>query len=98
MPGLKRQKAAPTPPPTETVALAPSSVWRASWVVVGVALCVFIIGFIVNRGGGLIFTLIISMFLAVAMEPAVRFFGRWMKRPLATACVMLAMFLAFGGF
>lgn len=83
---------------TETVALSPRSVWRAGWVIAGVALCVFAIGFIVTRGGGTIFTLIIAMFLAVAMEPAVRLLTRWMKRPLATALVMLAGFLAFGGF
>lgn len=98
MPGLMRQKPEPPPPPTETVALSPRSVWRAGWVIVGVAMCVFIIVFIVDRGGGLIFTLIISMFLAVAMEPAVRLLTRWMKRPLATACVMLGVFLAFAGF
>jgi len=67
-------------------------------VVVGVAACVFAIVFIVERGGGTIFTLIISMFLAVAMEPAVRLLTRWMKRPLATAVVMLGVLLAFAGF
>ncbi len=84
--------------PDETVALSPRSVWRAGWVLTGVALCVFIIGFVVTRGGGTIFTLIIAAFIAVAMEPAVRLLTRWMKRPLATAVVMLGGFLAFGGF
>lgn len=97
MPRPQRQPGA-TPEPTETVAFSPGSIWRGGWVIVGVAACVFAIGFIVNRGGGTIFTLIISMFLAVAMEPAVRFLIRWMKRPLATAAVMLGVFLAFAGF
>jgi predicted PurR-regulated permease PerM len=67
-------------------------------VVVGIVACVFAIVFMVDRGGGTIFTLIISMFLAVAMEPAVRLLTRWMKRPLATAVVMLGVLLAFAGF
>lgn len=92
---IPRASRADTP---ETVALSPRSVWRAAWVVVGVAACVFAIVFIVERGGGTIFTLIISMFLAVAMEPAVRLLTRWMKRPLATAVVMLGVLLAFAGF
>ena len=95
---MSAPRSEPAPTATETVALSPTSVWRAGWVIVGVAACVFVIGFIVNRGGGTIFTLIIAMFLAVAMEPAVRLLTRWMKRPLATAVVMLGVMLGFAGF
>lgn len=88
----------PSRTPADTVALSPRSVWRAGWVIVGVALCVFTLGFIVVRGGGLIFTLIIAAFLAVAMEPAVRRLSKHMKRPLATAIVLVGTILAFAGF
>lgn len=84
--------------PTETVALSPRSVWRAGWVIAGVALCLFVIAFIVTRGGGLIFILIISAFLAVAMEPAVLRLTKYMKRGVATAVVMAVMLLAVAGF
>lgn len=85
-------------PSTDVVTLAPRSVWRAGWVLVGVGLCVFMLWFVVTRGGGLIFNLVISAFLAVAMEPAVKLLSRYMRRGLATAIVLVGAILGFAGF
>src|SRR5690606_8681379 len=84
-------------PSTDVVTLAPRSVWRAGWVLVGVGLCVFMLWFVVTRGGGLIFNLVISAFLAVAMEPAVKLLSRYMRRGLATAIVLVGAILGFAG-
>jgi len=92
---LDRAQGAATP---DSIALQTRSVWRAAWTVVGVGLIVFIFIFIFSKGGSLIFTLVISAFLAVAMEPAVRKLAEHMKRPFATAVVLTGTLVAFAGF
>lgn len=96
--GALAPSTANAPDDSETVALSSASVWRAGWVIVGVLLCVFVLGFILTRGGGLVFTLIISAFLAVAMEPAVKLLSRRIPRGAATAIVLAGAILGFAGF
>lgn len=85
------------------VEFSPKNVWRVGWVVVGLLACVALLKFIFEDGGSVIFTVLISWFIAIAMEPAVSRLAKRMKRGLATITVMLAFvvfcvlfFVAFG--
>ena len=70
---------------TGDVATAPvRSDWQRTWVVVGVLLIVASGAFVLSNGATMVYYLILSWFLALAMEPAVGRLTRWMPRALAT--------------
>ncbi len=87
-----------------TTAVAPGSTtparsdWRRAWVVVGVLLIVASGAFVLTRGATMIYYLILSWFLALAMEPAVARLTRWMPRALATTTVLVGLVLGFIAF
>ena len=95
-----------TPPPGATefvVHLDRRNVWRTGWVLVAVVALAALAKFVVNDGGSVIFTLVMSMLAAIAMEPAVARLSRRMRRGVATMLVMLGVLvfiivflLAFG--
>jgi predicted PurR-regulated permease PerM len=72
--------------------------WQRTWVVVGVLLIVACGAFVLSNGATMIYYLILSWFLALAMEPAVARLTRWMPRALATTTVMLGLVLFLVGF
>lgn len=86
-----------TPPPREDsitrIVLDPSSVWRSAWVVVAVVLLAMLGRFFFSDGGSVLFLLIMSFFLAMAMEPAVARLAQALPRPLATVAVMIGFAL-----
>ncbi|MBT9256414.1 AI-2E family transporter [Phycicoccus sp. MAQZ13P-2] len=71
---------------------------RRTVAVVGVLLGVAVLGFVLWRGSSMVFYVIMSWFVALAMEPAVARLTRWMPRAAATATVMLTALLAIGAF
>lgn len=70
------------------------NVWRNAWVLVAVFALAALVKFVINDGGGVIFTLIMSTLAAIAMEPAVARLSHRMRRGVATMIVMLGV-LAF---
>lgn len=87
----------------KVIEFAPKNIWQIGWVLVAVAAGVSMIRFIFEDGGSVIFTVLISWFIAIAMEPAVSRLARRMKRGLATLIVMVTFavccaifFVAFG--
>jgi len=83
--------------------VSPSFLWRAGFI--GIALVgIALLGkFVIDDGGGVLFTVLMSWFFAMAMAPAVGRLSRHMSRGLATLVVMggIALFfvlftLAFG--
>ena len=80
-----------------------ANVWRTGWVLVGVVALAALANFVISDGGSVIFTLIMSMLAAIAMEPAVARLSQRMRRGVATMIVMLGVLvfiiiflLAFG--
>ncbi len=71
---------------------------RRTLAVVGVLLGVAVLGFVLWRGSTLVFYLVMSWFVALAMEPAVGRLSRWMPRAAATAAVMVSLFLGVTAF
>jgi predicted PurR-regulated permease PerM len=87
----------------EGTTLRPRSVAVATAVVVGVLTVATFVGFVLRDGGAVLFSVLMSWFASIAMEPAVARLSRRMRRGAATAVVMggvgvLAAFfvLAFG--
>lgn len=72
--------------------------WRRAWVVVGVVAVVFVLWFVLTRGSQTVFYVIMSFFVALAMEPPVSRLSRWMPRAAATALVMVAFLIGVTGF
>ncbi|MGL4744303.1 MAG: AI-2E family transporter, partial [Dermatophilaceae bacterium] len=72
--------------------------WRRTWLVVAVVLVTLFVGFVLWRGSGTVYYVIMAWFVALAMEPAVARLTRWMPRPAATAVVLIGALLAVGGF
>src|SRR6188474_61890 len=77
--------------------------WRTGWVLVAVVALAALGKFVIDDGGSVIFTLVMSMLAAIAMEPAVARLSRRMRRGVATMLVMLGVLvfiivflLAFG--
>lgn len=97
-------ESAPEAKPSRTqVTFVPSNVWRIGLVVLGVIWLGLLLNFIVEDGGGVLFTVLMSWFAAIAMAPAVRWLSQWMRRGVATMIVMVsailfaaAFFLMFG--
>ncbi|MBI1378006.1 MAG: AI-2E family transporter [Frankiales bacterium] len=80
-----------TAPPDPADRLPTSrAVWRSAWVVVAVVAVGLFVNFVVGDGGAVIFTVLMSWFAAVAMEPAVRPLSRHMRRGAATGIVMVS--------
>jgi len=85
------------------VTFDPSNVWRTGLVVLGVIALGLFLYFVIDDGGSVIFTVLMSWFAAIAMAPAVNWLSRWMKRGVATLVVMgsallfgAVFFLLFG--
>lgn len=79
--------------PGMRVLFDPGNVWRATFVVLGVVVVAYVLSFILTRGAGVLFTILMAWFASLAMEPAVRRLATRMRRTLATALVMLAVAL-----
>src|SRR6476660_9055948 len=88
----------PSPPdrdaPHVVVQLDRRNVWRAGWVLVAVGAFAAFGRWVIEDGGSVIFTLVMSMLAAIAMEPAVARLSRRMRRGAATAVVMGTTLLA----
>jgi predicted PurR-regulated permease PerM len=72
------------------VTFAPGNVWRVGLVLLAVVAFGLILKFIVDDGGSVIFTVLMSWFAAIAMAPLVDRLARRMKRGVATILVMAA--------
>ena len=68
--------------------LSPRTVALVTAVVVGVLALATFVGFVVRDGGAVLFTVLMSWFASIAMEPAVARLSRRMRRGAATALVM----------
>jgi predicted PurR-regulated permease PerM len=69
------------------------NVWRTSFVVLGVLAVAYVFVFILQRGAALLFVVLMAWFASLAMEPAVSRLAHRMRRPAATALVMLSVAL-----
>lgn len=85
------------PPPTDQglrirrrIELDTRSFWRVAWVVVLVGVLVYMGRFFLINAGSFIFVMIMSLFFALAAEPAVARLARWMPRALAAAIVLFS--------
>lgn len=85
-------------PAARTIRLEPRNIWRVGWVVIGLVACALFLRFVVQDGGGVLFTLLMAWFAAIAMEPAVSRLSRRMRRGAATGLVMLIAVLGILGF
>lgn len=86
-----------------TIRLSPSNLWRIGLVLLGVVAFGLLLRFILDDGGSVIFTVLMSWFAAIAMAPIVDRLSRHMRRGLATGLVMVTaivfvvvFFVAFG--
>lgn len=82
--------------------VSPGFVWRAGFIVMALVFIFFLIRFVLEDGGPVIFTVLMSWFFALAIAPAVDLLSRRMRRGLATILVMvglaLGLFLFFAAF
>ncbi|MDO9484877.1 MAG: AI-2E family transporter [Actinomycetota bacterium] len=76
------------------VHFSPSNVWRIGFVIMGVLALGLIFTFILEDGGNVIFTVLMSWFAAIAMAPLVDRLSRRMRRGVATIIVMLGFLAA----
>ena len=76
------------------VVFAPANIWRIGLVVIGVIALGLLLAFILEDGGSVIFTVLMSWFAAIAMAPVVDRLSRHMRRGLATIIVMVAFLAA----
>lgn len=99
------------PPPTagappatrRIVEFSPRNIWRTGLVALAVLAFGLFVQFVISDGGGVLFTVLMAWFGAIAMAPAVDRLARHMRRGLATGIVMVALvlfvvlfFVAFG--
>ena len=77
-----------------SVRLDPRNVWRIGWVVIALVAVALFVKFVIEDGGGVMFTVLMAWFASIAMEPAVARLATRMKRGLATG-VVIAFFVAF---
>jgi predicted PurR-regulated permease PerM len=82
-------------PPVERLAVTfvPGNVWRTGLVVLAVVAFGLVMRFVLDDGGSVIFTVLMSWFAAIAMAPPVNWLAKRMKRGLATILVMIAFVL-----
>jgi predicted PurR-regulated permease PerM len=85
------------------VVFSPRNIWRIGLVALAVGAFGLFVQFVISDGGGVLFTVLMAWFGAIAMAPAVDRLARHMRRGLATAIVMgglvlfvVVFFLAFG--
>ncbi len=78
---------------TTRVVLSPSNVWRVGLTLLAVIAFGLFVRFVISDGGGVIFTVLMSWFAAIAMAPAVDRLSRHMRRGAATGVVMAAFAL-----
>jgi predicted PurR-regulated permease PerM len=71
------------------VTFSPSNVWRIGLVLLGVIALGLVLKFVIDDGGSVIFTVLMSWFAAIAMAPVVDRMARRMPRGVATLIVML---------
>lgn len=86
----------PAVEPEETVLFSRSNIWRVGLVVMALVFLFLFFRFVIDDGGSVIFTVLMSWFASIAMAPAVDWLVRRfsMKRGLATILVMLAFIVA----
>jgi predicted PurR-regulated permease PerM len=75
------------------VTFSPGNVWRTGLVLLAVIAFGLTLRFIIDDGGSVIFTVLMSWFAAIAMAPPVNRLARHMRRGVATMVVMLAFVL-----
>jgi predicted PurR-regulated permease PerM len=75
------------------VTFSPGNVWRTGLVLLAVIAFGLTLRFIIDDGGSVIFTVLMSWFAAIAMAPPVNRLARHMRRGVATMIVMLAFVL-----
>lgn len=83
--------------------VSPGFIWRAGFIVIALVFIGLLLKFLIEDGGSVIFTVLMSWFFALAMAPAVDKLSKRMRRGLATLIVMggvvlflVAFFAAFG--
>ncbi|MDP2287005.1 MAG: AI-2E family transporter [Actinomycetota bacterium] len=76
------------------VVFSPSNVWRIGFVIMGVLALGLLFAFILEDGGNVIFTVLMSWFAAIAMAPLVDRLSKRMRRGVATIIVMLGVLAA----
>ncbi|MDO8732381.1 MAG: AI-2E family transporter [Actinomycetota bacterium] len=76
------------------VTFSHSNVWRIGFVIMGVLALGLLFAFILEDGGNVIFTVLMSWFAAIAMAPVVDRLSLHMRRGLATIIVMLGFMAA----
>ncbi len=86
------------------VEFSPRNIWRTGLTVLAVIAFGLFIRFVVQDGGGVLFTVLMAWFGAIAMAPVVDRLARHMPRGVATAIVMITLtagvvlfFVVFGG-
>ena len=87
----------PAPPSIRDVRFSPRNVWKVGLVVLALIGLALFVQFLLEDGGGILFTILMAWFAAIAMAPVVNRLSRHMKRGLATILVMIA-FLLFAAF
>jgi predicted PurR-regulated permease PerM len=75
------------------VTFVPGNVWRTGLVVLAVIAFGLVLRFVLQDGGSVIFTVLMSWFAAIAMAPAVDRLAQRMRRGVATLLVMGAFLL-----
>ncbi|MCH9719005.1 MAG: AI-2E family transporter [Actinomycetia bacterium] len=73
-----------------TIVLQSRNVWRISFAVLAAVAVALFLRFILEDGGNVIFTVLMSWFAAIAMAPAVNRMSRKMPRGVATILVMIS--------
>lgn len=76
------------------VTLVPRNIWRVGLVVIALIALALFLRFVIDDGGSVIFTVLMSWFVSIAIAPAVDRLSRHMKRGFATILVMLAIAVA----
>jgi predicted PurR-regulated permease PerM len=76
------------------VTFSPANVWRVGLVVLALIALGLMIRFVINDGGSVIFTVLMSWFAAIAMAPVVDRLSKHMRRGVATMLVMLTFAVA----
>lgn len=85
-------------PVVTQVVFSPSNVWRIGFVIMGVLSLGLFFAFILEDGGNVLFTVLMSWFAAIAMAQIVDRLSRRMPRGLATIIVMLGFLAAIALF
>lgn len=85
--------------PTAAGPVSTRFIWRVGFIAIAVVFIGLFAKFIIEDGGGVIFTVLMSWFFAMAMAPAVDRLAKHMSRGLATLTVMggVALFLVLFG-